>query len=189
MKDRRKFLSLGIGAGFLGLFGKSTQAAPEENTVSITKTGKKGAFVYTINVGMLPPMKAEAFIERLKDKFRKQGSLNKDFDHLFIPIRNQDTKVEVHLYDRDGKAPNYIYTPTYEWEEATDEQIKKWKAQAIEYTLLMLGAPVTTVEVDKEAISKLYDSCWQTVENYGRGRLESTIYTSRVGSRRIASKN
>ena len=53
----------------------------------------KGLLVFYVNVGQLPPFKAEAFIERMKDKFRLE-EVKKVCEVVYIPVRDQKTKVE-----------------------------------------------------------------------------------------------
>lgn len=57
----------------------------------------RGVLVFYLNVGMLPPFKAEAFLERAKDQYMrafeqggKSAPLPKDITILFIPVRPPD---------------------------------------------------------------------------------------------------
>ena len=60
---------------------------------------KKGFVVFTINVGNLPPYKAEAFISRVRDNFGKI----EDWYTLFIPVRGINrTRVEVFALTEKG---------------------------------------------------------------------------------------
>lgn len=61
----------------------------------------KGVLVVYLNVGMLPPYKAELFIERAKDQFTKSmetakcAPLPNDVSFVFLPVRPpQETKVD-----------------------------------------------------------------------------------------------
>ncbi len=54
----------------------------------------KGCLVFYIDVGQLPPYKAEAFVERMKDNFRSER-LKKNYELIFVPVRpNGNTRVE-----------------------------------------------------------------------------------------------
>lgn len=60
----------------------------------------KGMLVFYQDVGQLPPFKAEAFIERVKDRFREDGLLQKlkanGYEIMFLPVRpNSQTRVEM----------------------------------------------------------------------------------------------
>jgi hypothetical protein len=57
----------------------------------------KGFLIFYIDVGTLPPHKAEQFIERMKDSVLKdmRGRLPEEWKTLWIPVRNTDTHVEV----------------------------------------------------------------------------------------------
>ena len=51
--------------------------------------------VFYIDVGNLPPFNAEAYIERMKVKFKPALSrLRENVGTLFIPVRNESTRVE-----------------------------------------------------------------------------------------------
>lgn len=64
-----------------------------------------GVVVFYIDVGSLPPVKAEAYIEKLKAKFKPTLSrLRKNVGTLFIPVRNENTRVEWLKVD----VPNFV---------------------------------------------------------------------------------
>src|SRR5437868_3418620 len=51
----------------------------------------RGCLVFYIDVGSLPPFKAEAFIERMKDALNDRGGLTRIKKHqevFFVPVRN-----------------------------------------------------------------------------------------------------
>jgi hypothetical protein len=51
--------------------------------------------VYYINVGQLPPYRVEAYMERMKEQLNKNRTLNKDLEEYFIPVRDENTRIEV----------------------------------------------------------------------------------------------
>jgi hypothetical protein len=86
MINRRVF---GATLGLFG-FGAFVKAEPP-------KTGKKGIIVCHCNVGAMPPFKAEAFMERIKDHLKKQ--LDKDFfDWALMIVPERDPNYEKGLY-------------------------------------------------------------------------------------------
>jgi len=65
------------------------------------KENKKleGVMVFYVDVGQLPPYKAEAFIDRMKDQFGKTKTYKKlkkaGVDTIWMPVRpNSQTRVE-----------------------------------------------------------------------------------------------
>jgi hypothetical protein len=56
----------------------------------------RGALVFYIDVGALPPPAAEAFIDKMRSQFFKNQSprIPKDIATFFIPVRNQETLVD-----------------------------------------------------------------------------------------------
>lgn len=71
-------------------------------TETTNTTPAKGILVFYVSVGMLPPFKAEAYLERLKDQYLlKSGKsslaaqLPPDITTVFIPVRPpQETKID-----------------------------------------------------------------------------------------------
>lgn len=61
----------------------------------------KGILVFHVSVGQLPPAKGEAFIDRLKQKYKNVlDRLPKNWDTMWIPIRDHTgTRVEVIRLD------------------------------------------------------------------------------------------
>jgi hypothetical protein len=114
---------------------------------------KKGLIVFTINVGQLSPQKAEAFIDRMKERFIKEDT-RKTFDEwefIFMPVRVQDTKVEFISYDQNAQleAQELLRDET--------EFIAPDKAKVKDYALLMLGAPVVKIELDEQQLDMCYE--------------------------------
>ena len=64
-----------------------------EQSESAVNVDAKGILVFYVNVGQLPPFKAEAFIERMKDTF-KLKEIKKLSEVVYIPVRDQETRVE-----------------------------------------------------------------------------------------------
>lgn len=60
----------------------------------------KGIMVFYIDVGMLPPFKAEAYIDRYKDKLKQDGLIDQlrsqGYETLWVPVRpNSTTRIEM----------------------------------------------------------------------------------------------
>ena len=60
----------------------------------------KGVLVFYQDVGQLPPFKTEAFLERVKDRFREDGFIKRlkdnGYEIMFLPVRpNSTTRVEM----------------------------------------------------------------------------------------------
>lgn len=79
-----------------------------------------GWVVFYIDVGQLPPAKAEAFVERMKDSM-KDVRLPSNFDAVWIPRRNQPTYVEVVKFNLDENLEVDI--------EEFKEQVEKIKGE------------------------------------------------------------
>ena len=57
----------------------------------------RGALVFYIDVGQLPPFKAEAFVERMKDQLDSKDGLKRikrDQEVFFLPVRGGGTRVK-----------------------------------------------------------------------------------------------
>jgi hypothetical protein len=67
------------------------EEAPQEEYI-------QGCLIFYIDVGQLPPFKAEAFVERMKDQLNDRGGLTRIKKHqevFFVPVRNgKGTRVE-----------------------------------------------------------------------------------------------
>ena len=53
----------------------------------------KGLLVIYVNIGQLPPFKANAFVEKMKESANLEAT-RKVCDILYIPVRDRPTKVE-----------------------------------------------------------------------------------------------
>ena len=54
-----------------------------------------GMMIFYIDIGQLPPYKAEAFVERCKDNFKNKKLKKNGIECIFIPVRpNSKTRVE-----------------------------------------------------------------------------------------------
>lgn len=61
-----------------------------------SKQELKGAVIFYIDVGSLPPVNAEAFIDRIKERtsaFINDLNIN-GYRTVFLPVRNSQTRVE-----------------------------------------------------------------------------------------------
>lgn len=74
--------------------------------IDLAPVESKGVLVFYINVGMLPPFKAEAFLERARDNYVKSmkdavsAPLPKDITMLFVPVRPpEETFVDYIPFD------------------------------------------------------------------------------------------
>ncbi len=154
-ENRRGFMA--ALAAFFG-FGAASQAIACNPVVP---NKKKGFVCLYQSVGMLPPFKAEAFIERLKKQWRESDKDNTfgDYGLVVIPVRPpQETRLV--LFDFENGS-------TGDMEEAAQELCRTFrdntpfeapdKQQTKDYVLLMLGAPVTKVELDDKQLDAAYD--------------------------------
>jgi hypothetical protein len=127
----------------------------------------KGFLVFTVNVGQLPPFKAEAFCERLKDQLVKQRQ-DPGWQVIVMPVRPpQETKFEVVIVDGDEtagavearrlKALTDCWTPE-PVEPAEEDDVTPSLEEVKDYVLLMLGAPVVKIELDEQQIKHCFDT-------------------------------
>jgi hypothetical protein len=82
------------------------KSAPEPQGSCTANTEIKGMLVFYIDVGQLPPFKAEAFVERWKDNCSRDGFFEKlkaqGYEMIFIPVRpNSQTRVEMVPLSKD----------------------------------------------------------------------------------------
>lgn len=63
----------------------------------------KERIIYYINVGQLPPHVVDVYIDRFKKQLNKYSLLHKDLEEYFIPVRNEETRIEVFTEDEKGE--------------------------------------------------------------------------------------
>jgi len=151
--NRRSFLS------FLGLGSTTDINIPNLDSDSEAD----GIIVIYLNVGQLPPFKAEAFIDRMKDKFRVEdkNKILEKWTTLFIPVRTQDTRVEFIRFNGNASSELVVGTPL------KNEFVYPNKQKTTDYVLMMLGAPVINVGFDEGQIDFIYNT---TVENFEKSQ-------------------
>ena len=163
MENRRGFIA--ALASFFG-FGAVVQAA----TPVVPKL--EGFVVLFINVGNLPPAKAEDYIEKTRERWNKTDrhpDLIKSWQTIWIPTRTQETHAEFYpingpkdaegrLKQLEGLILDYTDAESHTGAEIDldDPQVK---ARAIDFALLMLGAPILKIELDQQQL----DACFATV--------------------------
>jgi len=63
--------------------------------MSKEKKKLKGVVVFYIDVGQLPPKKAQEFVDKLREQNKEfLDSLPEDVGELWLPVRNGNTRVE-----------------------------------------------------------------------------------------------
>ena len=68
----------------------------EAKKTKMDQPALQGILVFYIDVGQLSPVKAEAFIERMKDRVKEIGDrMPSTWETLWLPIRTGNTKIEV----------------------------------------------------------------------------------------------
>jgi hypothetical protein len=121
--------------------------------MSEEKIPLKGILVFYINVGHLAPFRAEAFIERMKDKFKQDcfaenQVLPPDVGILWVPTRTVPTEVSYVAFEAADERKVQILTDMMqEWEdewdehleEAEEEQEEKRKAEDADFKTKYLG--------------------------------------------------
>lgn len=144
----------------------------------------EGFIVFFVNVGSLPPFKAEAFIERLKDQWKKgesshvylQGrSLVSNWQTIWIPSRTQETHAEFYpvngekdvegkLKQIEGFLLDYEDKASHSGTEVDIDDLPL-RLRTIDYVMLMLGAPVK--HVDQSQVACAYNNVVEHVKNTG----------------------
>ena len=174
-QERRGFL--GALLSFLGFGAASAIGAAPTLTPKL-----KGFLVFTVNVGGMPPYKAEAFLERLKERMVKQRH-DPDWQIVMLPVRPpQESKFEVIVVDGD-ETTGKIEARRVKAFEMMQEQQEEEKGtqefptlcQTTDYILLQLGAPVVKVELDQQQISLCYDKAVEEIENSPYVERPSTV--------------
>lgn len=165
--NRRDLFTAGLSGLVGSMFGGTANAAR-------TPQSMQGIVVYTLNVGSLPPYKAEAFIERLKDKLSKEKNIWGDgWGFVIQPVRPpQKTKVEIFRMNASDSEYARVkgeilggsellkgVSPQFGQRESYKEQVK-------EYVLMMLGAPVVQIELDDQQLDMCYDVTVQEMNDY-----------------------
>jgi hypothetical protein len=124
------------------------------------------------NVGKLPPFRAEAFCERVKDKFCKsQEWLDfkkkyPNWNFILQPTREYESYVEI--YHDDGKHREEVTSVVVKCFSDTAEVLQDTpdlRRRANEYTLLMLGAPVVSVELTEDHLRFCYEHSFNTLRD------------------------
>lgn len=173
--DRRN-LMVGVGGSVAGLLGLTAEAKGDV----IRTPGTKGFLVFTQEVGCLPPYKAQAFIERIKDKLipkRPDG-----WQIIVRPTREYGMgKVEVFVVDEkaDLKAvERFIFdnkTNKLSDVDHTEEYSEQKLQQIRDYVQLMLGAPV--VRMCNEMVPMI-DHFIERGRKYNVNNLQQFVYES-----------
>ena len=146
MNRRESFTAFGASvAGVLGL----TAAAKGDTTLHATT---KGFVVVTQEVGNLPPFKAEAFVERIKDrmvKARESNGLDSRWQIIVQPTREYGAgKVEVFVVDKDAdiKPVEKLIFDTKQDRLFPHNRVAEYAEEELQlirdYVHLMMGAPV-----------------------------------------------
>jgi len=74
------------------------QTLKEKGMTPFKMNAIKEKRVFYINVGQLPPNRAEAFLNKMQDALRQIG-INQDTEDYFVPVRDGVTKIEVFTKD------------------------------------------------------------------------------------------
>lgn len=74
------------------------EAKAKEMVEATKKTPLKGLVVFYIDVGQLPPFKAEEFIDRMKEK-ANLDRFPEEYGSMWIPIRAGKTRIEMLKFD------------------------------------------------------------------------------------------
>jgi hypothetical protein len=167
--DRRKFWTfLGLG----GLF-----AATPEIAKAATPKPKGGVIIFWINVGLLPPHKAMAFVERMKEQM---GPAPEGWQRYFFPIRPpQDSKVEVFFADHDKGQAEKIIAEMKNADILPSRDENYWadlRKQTKDYCLLMLGAPVVRIELDDQQLDLCWDKSTQWFDSFFQQEKACSLY-------------
>jgi hypothetical protein len=120
----------------------------------------KTIVVYQVDVLNLPPIKAEAFLERLRDHLKPQTEKFAEVGTIVIPVRNQGSRIYVYALTEDSLEEVKPMVLSHGklidiHEEDTPESVS-------DYVKLMLGAPVISLDQDKlDAIEYYVDKAFQ----------------------------
>lgn len=136
------------------------------NTESIMKKNnfKPGFVVLHQNIGSLPPYNAEAFCERVKDKFTKTKewlefkAMFPNWNFLLVPSRTEESRVEVYHEDdceRKKVIGEIVQRVTNEDQPIQDSE--KLRNRVKDYVKLMLGAPVVKLEFTEDQLDFCYE--------------------------------
>jgi hypothetical protein len=164
--NKREFLTTGL-AGLVGsMFGGTANAASPQSM--------QGIVVYTLDVGSLPPYKAEAFIDRLKDKLSKEKNVwGEGWGFVIQPVRPpQETKVEIFRINASDSEYTRVKGEILGGSELLKGAMPKfgqqevYKDQVKDYVLMMLGAPVVKIELDDQQLDLCYEATVFDMNNY-----------------------
>ncbi len=130
----------------------------------------RGFLVFTVNIGHLPPFKAEAFMERLRDQAMRDHK-DPEWQIIMIPVRPpQETKFEVIVIDRDDTIAKLearrlkALTVLGEMIQEEKEQDLPTENEVKDYILLMLGAPVVKIELDDQQLKLCCTQAMEEIE-------------------------
>ncbi len=183
METRRGWIA-GI-CSFLGLTAVSKATAVQEESYGghagsaavDTAPKKRGFLCHRLDVGQLPPYKAEAFCERMKDAWRKLEYL-KDYDIVVIPVRpgcSMSGAITIFDFEHGCMGDTMMPEPELEIPEVEVEFKAPDKDKAKDYVLLMLGAPVVKIELDVQQLDAAYESTKIQFESYATAKKLGSI--------------
>jgi hypothetical protein len=178
-KNRRGFMAWVAGFFGLGVVTEVASAIPVvptvEPIVERPKGKAKGFIALTINVGQFPPFKAEAFCERMKEKFINSDARRAldEWEVIVLPVRNQETKIEIFATNGNPNFDGYMTVEKLNAQKLMRDDTPfefPNKKQVVDYTLMMLGAPICKVELEDCQLDAAYDATRQLFERVAKSK-------------------
>jgi hypothetical protein len=154
----------GFFGGLMAFLGLGTvNAVADIKEVKDRKT--KGFIVLTLNVGMLPPFKAEAFCERTKKHWKESDTRRAldEWEIVVMPVRPpQETKIEFFPLDNLPISNNVKLSaekllPKYD----NEPFVLPDKQKVQDHVLLMLGMDQRQLDLAWEDTKLIFDMVGQ----------------------------
>lgn len=182
----RRELMVAVGGSIAGLLGLGSDAKGD----MVRKPDTKGFLVFTQEVGCLPPYKAEAFIERIKDRLitkRPDG-----WQIIVRPTRQYGMgKVEVFTVNGHGdlKAVERLIFDSKTNLLSRDDHTEQYSEEKLlnirDYVHLMLGSPVVPVSPN---LDPMIDHFIDRGRKYDVNNLQQFVYESVRDNTRVETE-
>lgn len=175
-ENRRGFMTWAASLLGLGAVSEIAEAKPESK-----KT--RGFICLTLNVGQLPPFKAEVFVDKMRDQWIKNGLRKslEDWELLVMPVRPpQETKIEV--FDLSAtRTTRDVFVKAQKLIRDEIPFVAPDKAKTLDHVLFHLGAPITHVELNQSQLDMAYDETKQLFDHVANAKGISNINMGGMG--------
>jgi hypothetical protein len=135
-------------------------------------TNAKGLIVYNIDIYSLPPLKAEALCDRVRDELRLRTP--EGWKIVVCPVRHEGNKIQVFSFA--GEEPTIVHPIKIDSKELIVVNGEMDRTEITDHVLLHLGAPVVTISDEvADLIEEYIDMAFEYEINKKKAFIVDTI--------------